>query len=175
MKRFVGKLASRAGGFMAREESGSRAELRFPTFEEIRPLFELELRRARRYERPLGLLILGFGPADDEARRPHRLARLGSLLHEGLRETDLVCYLADHGEFAALLPEADAATAAKGYRRIRELWSAGNASSLSGGAATYPLDGLTLDDLLARARRSLSDGEASLNGRRLQTAHAVDE
>lgn len=168
MRKFTRELTRRALR-LASEERLSRATDRLPTFHELRPLFERELRRARRYERPFSILVLGFARTLEPAQRAHRLAQLGSLLQDRLRETDLVGYLADSGEFAALLPEADASTVVQGAERIRQLWMAGDAVNLVAGAATYPADGLTLDDLLTCARRSTVAVAVGLTAPFLQT------
>lgn len=166
MRKLTRKLARRAFGVAAPEERSSRVADRVPTFHELRPLFERELRRARRYERPLSVLVLGFARTVDSAQNALRVAKLGGLLQDALRETDLVGCIAETVELAALLPEADASTAARGSERIRQLWAEEDKGHLVAGAATYPADGLTLDDLVASAHRSSRIVTVPLNGRR---------
>jgi GGDEF domain-containing protein len=141
------------GADRARDRWTSRAADRLPSFQELRPLFERELRRARRYERPLSALVLDFARTADPARRNERILLLGSLLQDALRETDLIGHLADTGELVTLLPETNAAAAARGAERIRKLWAEQVPVHLLVGTATYPADGLTLDDMLTSARR----------------------
>lgn len=155
MRRFSRKWAPGSGALVFR--SGDPGADRFPTVQELRPLFERELRRARRYDRPLSVLVLALRATeetDDPPASPPDL--LGELLQDALRETDLVGCLRGTGEYAALLPEADAPAAARGAERLRKLWGARNAAALAAGAATYPADGLVVDDLLERARHRSS-------------------
>lgn len=172
MRKLARELA-RALGLTLREEWNARAGDRLPAFHELRPLFERELRRARRYERPLSILVLRFDRTLDRAQREHRVSQLESLLQDALRETDLVGYMADKSEFAALLPEADVSTALQGAKRIRQLWRERDSVGLDAGAATYPADGLTLDDLLAHARQSSLRLPVGLNGRRQRMRSAA--
>lgn len=165
MTKLARRFARRALGLALREEGTQRAADRAPTYEELRPLFERELRRARRYERPFSVLVFGIAESLDPAERDDSVARLASLLQDSLRETDLVCHVTDRGETAALMPEADASTALHACERIKQLWGAGNAAALAAGAGTYPVDGLTLDHLFASARRSSLDVAVGLNGR----------
>lgn len=170
MTRIARRFALRALGLASREAHAPRAVDGVPTFQELRPLFERELRRARRYERPFSILVFCVNDGLDETERDHSIARLGALLQDSLRETDLACHVADRGEALALMPEADAATALHAAERVRCLWAAENTVTLVAGAATYPADGLTLDHLLASGRRSSLDVTVGLNGRNRKAA-----
>lgn len=139
-----------------------------PTYHELKPLLEREIRRARRYERPLSLLMLsqdrsanhsGTSSAHIEGPHPSIMQQLqfgyvGALLRDTLRETDLAGYLAETQDFVALLPEASADDAARTAGRINERLADRMAVRMRAGAAAYPDGGLTLDDLLDSARRS---------------------
>jgi hypothetical protein len=170
-----------------------------PTFQELRPALEGELRRSRRYERPLAVLVVvpALGPLVSAAANgrgthsgnglPHdadavgtgewgaagdhevadtvvrplfwaqlRFVALGSLLYGTLRESDIVSYAAELQEFVALLPECDGAAAHRAVDRLHQLYTSRIGSGLHAGMAVYPADGLTLDDLLAHARRALA-------------------
>lgn len=153
MGLFTRSLNAGSGGDPARDRWTSRAADPLPSFRELRPLFERELRRARRYERPLSGFVLDFARTAD-VRRTERLLLLGSILQDALRETDLIGRIPDSGELVALLPETTASAAARGAERIRRLWAERDAAHLLVGAATYPIDGLTLDDMLTSARRA---------------------
>lgn len=123
-----------------------------PLLDELRPLFERELRRSRRYERPLSVLVFALPPLPRE-RRAEGLARLARLLRDHLRETDLVARVPGRDEVVALLPEADAPTATGGCERVRSLWAHEDGwPPLHAGVATYPDEALVLDDLLGTAR-----------------------
>ena len=132
-----------------------------PTFQEMRPLFERELRRARRYERPLSLLILSL--TEDHSSPPLSTARqlqflhLSTLLRDTLRESDMACYAAETQEFIALLPEATLAAAEQAAERIQRLLRQRHADGLRVLTAEYPAAGLTLPDLLTAARSVAAD------------------
>ena len=144
------------------QAAGPRLVDRLPTLDELRPLLERELRRARRYHRSFGLLVLRLPATTGRELRARRLHEVGSLLQDGLRETDLIGEDVEEGEIAALLPEADAHAAVSGcMHRIRHLLEPENGWGLVAGAATYPADGITLDELLRHARRSPLGAAAS--------------
>lgn len=177
-----------------------------PTFQELRPALDGELRRSRRYERPLAVLVvvpdvgpplttnvngngngngngshahsgngahhsnangngggvyLGGGDIANGVLRPLywaqlRFLMLGSLLCGTLRESDVVSYAADVHEFVALLPECKGLAAQQTVERLHQAYSSRMGIGLRAGMAVYPADGLTLDDLLDHARRSLA-------------------
>lgn len=155
------------------------------TLQELRPALEGELRRSRRYERPLALLTLvpdiaaatsigspvpgngnGRGHGDDSGNGRHPIAAapyatqlrfllLGSILCGTLRESDIVGYVAERHEFCALLPECDAAAATRMVQRLHRIYFERTGDGVRAGIARFPEDGLTLDDLLAQARVAL--------------------
>jgi hypothetical protein len=139
-----------------------------PTYHELKPLLDHEIRRARRYERPLSLLMLspdrsaarsGTGSAQIEGTGPSIMQQLqfgyvGALLRDTLRETDLAGYLAEAQEFVAMLPEGSADDAARTAGRINDRLADRMAVRLRSGVAAYPDGGLTLDDLMDSARRN---------------------
>jgi hypothetical protein len=174
-----------------------------PTFQELRPAFDGELRRSRRYERPLSVLVVvpdvephgiangnGWGNGNGHSANAERngngngagnggssslaarelgngavrplywaqirFLMLGSLLCGTLRESDIVSYAADVNEFVALLPECNGAAARQAIERLHQVYAARMGIGLRGGMAVYPADGLTLDDLLGHARRTLA-------------------
>ncbi|HSK15330.1 MAG TPA: diguanylate cyclase [Gaiellaceae bacterium] len=123
---------------------------------------EREYARARRYEHPLGLLVLRVGaPLADEDLRA-----AGGLLRGSVRRPDVVCHLGE-GRFAALLPEASRADAERLARRLEP----DLAGRIGGGArirvacaATElgPKDDAT--SLLARAESELAAAGAPAGG-----------
>lgn len=150
------------------------------TLYEARPRLLAELRRARRHERPLTLLSLApegvwraeKGSGDRPANGHGALSRngggtdsssngaflhfdlvfVGVLLRNTLRETDLVALSLDDPAYAVLLPETcetdGHVTAARLDRVIRDRTSL----TVRVGAAAFPQDGFTIEDLLCRAR-----------------------
>lgn len=142
-----------------------------PTFHELRPFMERELRRARRYERPLSVLVIALDPAPAptrswlgaraEALRNEMAAQLsffhmGSLLRDSLRETDMAGFVAETMEFVALLPEVELPAANRTADRLNEVFSRRTAAGLRIAAADFPTGGLTLPDILATAREVLN-------------------
>jgi diguanylate cyclase (GGDEF)-like protein len=127
----------------------------------------VECTRARRYDRPISLLLLdvdhfkwindGHGhPAGD-----HALRRVGALLREAFRTTDRICrYGGD--EFAVIFPETPRAEAARLAERMRERVAELFPDALlprpltaSLGVATLPDDGGGPDELLRAADQAL--------------------
>jgi hypothetical protein len=154
-----------------------------PTYRELRPVLAAEVRRCRRYERPLAVVVLApKTPADladdgasSEAHAENGNGRgaapsdpwitfsmqlgfllLGMVLRGTLRETDIVAYAAESHDFVVLLPEADAAAATRTVERLSALFYERSSLVLRVGMAAYPADGLTLDDIVEHARRTWS-------------------
>ena len=153
------------------------------TLQELRPALEGELRRSRRYERPLTLLTLvpdvaaatttgsavtrnGNGHPEDGGNGRHhipatpyatqlRFLLLGSILCGTLRESDIVGYVAERHEFCALLPECGTTAATRMVERLHRIYFERTGDGVRAGVARFPDDGLTLDDLLAQARVAL--------------------
>jgi diguanylate cyclase (GGDEF)-like protein len=142
----------------------------------------VELLRARRYERPLALMLVdldGFKRINDEFGHQagdHVLRRFAALLGTVFRTTDLVArYGGD--EFAVIFPETSRAGALLLAERTR-----GQAAALfpdaeiprvvtaSFGVAAFPADAAAADDLLAGADQALYDAKSG--GRdRVVSAH----
>lgn len=119
---------------------------------------ERECARARRYERPLALVLL---EAPDR-RDPAALRTAASRLRAGLRLHDLLCHPGD-GVFAAVLPESTAADATRLLRRL-ELALGPGASGLPRPPLLTALAELRPEDdavaLLARAEETLARARA---------------
>lgn len=137
-------------------------------------VFSRELNRAKRYEKPLALIMLDvddFKKFNDTYGHPHGdkvLAAMGEILVEALRNSDLAFRYGGE-EFIALLPETDFPNALQVAERLRELVERNSAVFLRGiaphgvtvsvGVAVFPRDGETrgelfknVDDLLYRAK-----------------------
>ncbi|ORJ61632.1 GGDEF domain-containing protein [Geothermobacter hydrogeniphilus] len=130
---------------------------------QFKRLFSEELMRARRYRKPLGLVMLDvddFKHFNDSYGHPvgdKVLVAVAEILTETLRDCD---YIFRYGgeEFIALLPESDAAASLAAAERCRALIEQESARYLDGfattgvtvsiGVATYPRDGETFDGLL---------------------------
>jgi GGDEF domain-containing protein len=101
-----------------------------------------EMMRARRYGRPLSLIVVT--PAEPGAQR---LRATGQHLQRALRETDSVGRLDDE-RLVVLLPETERDAAHAIARRIRDLVAAAQV-----GVANHPADGATWEALLAVASK----------------------
>lgn len=159
------------------ERLRSQAYLDFLTGCYNRRGFESQLRaeigRARRYERPLSLLLLDvdhFKWVNDSMGHPagdYALRRLGSLLLGAFRTTDWVCRFGGD-EFAVVFPETPKDEVARLADRIR-LQVAGlfpdqtirRGITASLGVAAFPGDGQEPDEILQSADRALYRAKSS--------------
>lgn len=117
-----------------------------------------EFTRARRYEQALTIVVLtmvqleespgGPGSNGDGPAGPDVLPLLAALgLREALRESDVLCYRPMHGRFVLGLPQADGDEARQAMARVGELFRSRLQIGLVAGIASFPDDGLTLEDL----------------------------
>jgi diguanylate cyclase (GGDEF)-like protein len=121
-------------------------------------LLERECARARRYEHPLSVLLLGVGTASANGLLRWAAGRLRA----SVRAADVVFHLGD-GRFAAVLPEASRADAERLARRVEPALP----TTLAGGtrARTWLASAELRDSddaisLLARAEAALAGAEA---------------
>ncbi|MEX2572462.1 MAG: GGDEF domain-containing protein [Gemmatimonadota bacterium] len=127
----------------------------------------VELVRARRYERPLTLLLLDlddFKEVNDTYGHPagdYALQRVGDVLRDAFRTTDRVCrYGGD--EFAVVFPETPKGDVLRLAERLRKQIGSIFPDALnpvritaSIGVAGYPLDAASPEDLVRAADRAL--------------------
>jgi diguanylate cyclase (GGDEF)-like protein len=137
-----------------------------PTARYLQQLFEQETIRSQQSGQPFALLEMDldeFRAINDRLGPPvgdRFLMEIGRLLKSHLRERDVLVRRADD-EYAALLPGSGFAAAALLSERLQQAVDGfalrlddkgGTArAGLSVGVAIYPLDGESLDDLMARA------------------------
>src|SRR5258706_2439319 len=128
---------------------------------------KIELTRSRRYNRPLGLVVIECESDDRKAAREmlksiqHDLmsrftsARIGQIIDDRIRQTDFV--LKDHrGRFIILCPETDLANAITLGTRIAQAVEERTDLHILWGTAAFPEEALTLDDVLLKARERLA-------------------
>ncbi len=140
---------------------------------------KIELTRSRRYHRPLSLVVIESESEDRKAAREmlksiqqdltNRFvsARIGQIIDDRIRQTDLV--LKDRrGRFIVLCPETDLASVILLGARIAQAVEERTDLHVLWGAATFPDEALTFEDLLLKARerlaRSISTVETQENG-----------
>lgn len=127
---------------------------------------KIELTRSRRYHRPLSAVIIQMEPEDEKTTREmlksvqHDLlsrfssARVGQIIDDRIRQTDLV--LRDYkGRFVVLCPETDLPSASLLGKRISKAVEERISLRVLWGAAAFPEEALTFDDLLQKARERL--------------------
>lgn len=135
-----------------------------------------ERRRAERYQRLLSLIIFDldhFKRYNDSHGHPagnEVLREVASILRQEARETDLVARYGGE-ELVIVLPETNRKTGWNVAERIRErvrrtvflprAMSKPEQVTLSAGVATFPVDAIHEDELIARADASLYAAKAS--------------
>lgn len=125
-----------------------------------------ELKRAKVYKRPLGLLALKFDPATLNQAVPRlalayqqslanqmAVAKVARVLDKELYDTDL---LVQHNDMLLIvLPELDVVHLEEIGKRVKQAIETQTGLAVDIGAANYPADAPTFDGLLERARDRL--------------------
>ena len=127
---------------------------------------KIELTRSRRYQRPLSVVVI---EVESEAEKVTRemlksiqydllsrftTARVGQIIDDRIRQTDLV--LRDQkGRFVVLCPETDLSSAMLLAKRISQSIQERANLGVLWGAAAFPDEALTFEDLLQKARERL--------------------
>jgi hypothetical protein len=139
-----------------------------PVYSPTLGTLEVELRRARRYERPLSMIVLGLEIAPREAHRPGGgpfidppssevgpvlYTFLGGFLRSSLRETDVLAAVPERLMYVAFLPEVDARAAQEAVHRLASGFFELAGTRLRSGVAQFPGDGFTVADLFHNAAR----------------------
>lgn len=163
--RLVQRFASKNGDPARHVDAPPRLDYGMPTFRSSIPAIEAELRRARRYERPMAALVLSpvSNPGTDPNTRKRRIFGhrvpapseaghtqfflLGALLQDTMREFDIVTYAAEHDVYALFLPETDQVQARIAGLRISDMLAQRTDAHLRVGGASFPKDSLTAQDL----------------------------
>jgi diguanylate cyclase (GGDEF)-like protein len=134
------------------QETGLRSEVYFMAAAGDR------IEAARRYLRPVALLMLDISPANGG---PVSLPTAGDTLSTTLRDADMVCRRSDNS-FAVLLEDTPETGALLVVERLRPaLRGRLGDVILRAGVACYPAHGLELESVLNRAESALTEARQS--------------
>jgi diguanylate cyclase (GGDEF)-like protein len=100
----------------------------------------IEVERARRYKRPLSIMLLGpreWDELEDRARAQELLRDMGQMLQQIVRNVDIVARF-DAGRFLVLLPETGVGGALTAAKRLCEAIQQKLAVDVAAGVATFP-------------------------------------
>ncbi len=127
----------------------------------------MEVARARRYDRPLCLVLLDidrFKAVNDDFGHEvgdHALQRIGRAVRHTFRSTDSACRYGGE-EFALIFPETDKAEGERLAERLRRLVGSlpptaevPRSVTASFGVAAFPDDASSIPDLIRAADRAL--------------------
>jgi hypothetical protein len=154
-----------------------------PTLRQSIPRLSLELERARRHARPLSVAVLSVllvpgdttpAPSVEAHDQPQHFhvdptwrsgtlyplmsALLAPSLREVLRQVDVVTYTRSEAQVLVMLPETTSVGGRQALQRVQRLPSIQILSPLRIGVATFPDDGCTLEEILARAHEEWTHG-----------------
>ena len=146
-----------------------------PTFRRSMPELMRELGRARRYGRPLSVVVLslGNGHLTEEVNRANgsngnagqdvklltktsQVASVvfGWVLQEALRDSDTLTYFAPDNRYVILMTESTQEQARKAIERLSGLYYQRTLDHLRAGNAEFPGNGLTLEELVTSAQKA---------------------
>ena len=136
--------------------------------EDAAEAIKVELTRSRRYNHALTVLVLEPDPKTLQASLKRTLqeiklnmakryanARLCQIVNETARRTDLVLQQAKNDRFVILCPETESYASTVLASRIQSLAHDNLGISIAWGAAAFPADAVTFDELLQKAELKL--------------------
>ena len=136
---------------------------------------DLELHRAARYHRPLGVLMLDLDGFESFLQTHGReaadvlLRDIGGMLHSQVRKEDLACR-SGNNQFAVILPLGSLESTRQRAEFLREMVqklevrvNGGDAARMTAsvGVASYPQHGRTIEELLRSADEALNMARTS--------------
>jgi hypothetical protein len=164
MKRLPPREAKHVDSRLPQEMAFLLAGAGVPTYRQALPQMAAELARARRYGRPLSIVLVSSGGPQAADGAPAALAGWGgqpasplgpvvlaSLLREVMREEDLISYAAARQRCLVMMPEVALEDAQQAVERVTAICAHRFGLSVRAGIAAYPVDGWTLEDLITRA------------------------
>jgi len=141
---------------------------RIVTPQQAAPLLSREIRSSRRTNHPLTVIVVEPQVQDGAVQltataqeiqnifvRRYRLVALARLLARFIRSTDFVLDQSDKGRILFVTPEINRAQVGELVRRLAEHAHESLNVSLSWGSATFPDQGLTLEELVYQAEQEL--------------------
>jgi len=147
---------------------------RVPTLREVLPRLSIELDRARRYARPLAVVVFSLDPVASDLMPgqqesggawpshsglfPLLSALLGPSLREALRQTDIVSYTTREAQSLVVLPETTGEGAQRAIERLLQVPAVHVLSPLRVGLGSFPDDGWTLEDVVLCAEKTWVHG-----------------
>lgn len=141
-----------------------------PSYRQSLPRLTAELRRARRFERPLSVVVVAPERVNtltgNEGKQGAAILQLplsslyshlaflflGPFLCDVLRESDIVTYAAEDHVYAIFLPESDGPMVRQAVERLGKAFYDRLSVHLQAGVAEFPKDGFTVEDLFDHAR-----------------------
>jgi GGDEF domain-containing protein len=136
--------------------------------EDATEAIKVELTRSRRYNRPLTVLVLEPDPEAIQSNlqrvfqemklnsaRRYAIARLCQIVNETSRRTDLIFQQSRQGRFIVLCPETDPQDCSILANRIQNIAHESLGIPVAWGAAVFPADALTFEELLHKAELKL--------------------
>jgi diguanylate cyclase (GGDEF)-like protein len=192
LMEIIARLAAgavRNGRMTAADASGlTDGMTHLPSGRYLKQLFEQETIRSQQSGQPLAILEMDlddFKALNERFGQPagdRYLMEVGRVLRSHLRERDVLVRLQED-EFAALLPGSGFAAAALLGERLQQAVDAFGLrldetaqmarAGISIGIAIYPLDGETLDDLLARAMLNRARNKHARRSSRAATPNVI--
>ncbi|MBI5842265.1 MAG: diguanylate cyclase [Chloroflexi bacterium] len=162
---YVGKQIGQIDSFVEGLSIGAFPNRTFD-MDSARDKVDAELTRSRRYHRPLSALVLQFEHEREKKQlkqyeiverdllKRFAFAKMGQIINEYARQTDLV--IRDRtGHFIILCPETDYQNSTYLAERIQKAVSLEMGVMIKWGAAAFPDEALTFDDLVYKARERL--------------------
>lgn len=148
---------------------------RIQSFKSAKKEIQVELDRSRRHNHPFSMVILEPDKSSFEEARTIALAdvqrkiqdklvigKLGKLLQEQLRGHDHILYDEQGGRFILVCPETRAKPVASIIKRLEDVAHDSLGIVFDSGAATFPEESLTLDDLMHKAGSSLEGSDSEI-------------
>lgn len=125
------------------------------------PRLQKEIARSRRLQRPMSIIVIRQKRIDTrfDADGLNHIEFLlsGASFSNALRDMDLIAYDSAHDQFVIVLPESSKAQALHAIARLTNLVGETMADRLHFGTVAFPDDGLTIEDLMAKAGVSVGE------------------